>query len=133
MIFDLIRKKLDKTKFKLIFLLDISVLKPSNVNILIIGLLIIVSIFFTMTTIECNPDAIVKNYFNYRINPRNKLRARAFGQILIKALYLIINIMVFVVTDVILDGNYRRYGLLWIAWYKQPNEIMYDYVGENIF
>ena len=86
-----------------------------------------------MTTIECNPDAIVKNYFNYRINPRNKLRARAFGQILIKALYLIINIMVFVVTDVILDGNYRRYGLLWIAWYKQPNEIMYDYVGENIF
>ena len=86
-----------------------------------------------MFFLECNPDAIVKNYFNYRINPRNKLRARVFGQLVIKSLYLMINILAFVGTDIILDGHYRRYGLEWISWSKLPNEIMYDYIGEFNF
>jgi len=81
---------------------------------------------------ECNPDSIVKNYFSYRINPRSKLRLRVIGNLLVKLSYVVVNVATFVVTDVILGGTYRRYGLEWIKWSKQPNEKMFDYIGWSV-
>ena len=53
--------------------------------------------------------------------------------IVIKVLYLLVNICVFTFTDSVLNGDYKKYGIKWLAWSKLTNEEAYNYVNKRKF
>ena len=63
-------------------------------------------------------DEIVKNYFNYQINPPLKLRMRVIGNICVKLCYVISNIVVFTTTDLVINGDFKEYGSRYVSWGK---------------
>lgn len=74
-------------------------------------------------------EGIVKNYFNYKINSEARMRGRILGNIFVKVLYIIANVAAFLISDSILNGDYRTYGQQWMTWSKLPNTLAYDYMG----
>lgn len=74
-------------------------------------------------------QAIVDNYFNYKINNETRMKARILGNVLIKVLYIIGNVAAFLLVNQMLNGDYRTYGLTWMTWSKLPNSLAYDYMG----
>ena len=72
-------------------------------------------------------EVIVKSYFNYQINPPRHLRWRILANFVQKICYVLVNVVAFYVTDILLDGDFRRYGSEWIAWSKGNNERAYNY------
>ena len=87
----------------------------------------LISLKGTIKTVEVDIESVVKNYFNYQINPPLRMRLRIIANIAVKICYLLVNIIAFVVTDSLLNGDFRRYGSEWIAWSKGSNERAYDY------
>ena len=75
-------------------------------------------------------DPIIQNYFNYKINSPKKMRTRVLLNVLIKILYVVANVAGFLLTDSVLNGRFRAYGLDWVEWAKLDNELAYDYMGE---
>ena len=63
-------------------------------------------------------DDIVKNYFNYKVNPISRLRLRIWSNILVKILYIVANFFAFYFTDYLLLGNYIGYGTKYLDWSK---------------
>ncbi|XP_057297140.1 innexin inx2-like isoform X2 [Hydractinia symbiolongicarpus] len=63
-------------------------------------------------------DGIVKNYFNYKINPLSQLRKRVWLNILVKMIYVAVNLFAFYFTDYLLLGNYVGYGKSYLDWTK---------------
>jgi len=78
-------------------------------------------------------DAIAKNYFNHHINSPKKQKSRIFLNLLIKLLYIIVNVVAFVIVNGVLNGRYTKYGSEWISWGKLDNEMAYDYMGKREF
>ena len=72
---------------------------------------------------------IVENYFNRGINPASKLNLRVFGVFTTKVLYIFANVMVFLLTNIVLNGNYQNYGQKWNSWAELNNSMAYDYMG----
>ena len=72
---------------------------------------------------------IVENYFNRGINPASKLNLRIFGAFTTKVLYIFANVMVFLLTNILLNGNYQNYGQKWNSWAELNNSMAYDYMG----
>ena len=87
----------------------------------------LISLKGTIKAVEVDIESVVKNYFNYQINPPLRMRLRIVANIGVKIDYLLVNIIAFVVTDSLLNGDFRRYGNEWIAWSKGSNERAYDY------
>ena len=87
----------------------------------------LISLKGTIKAVEVDIESVVKNYFNYQINPPLRMRLRIIANIAVKICYLLVNIIAFVVTDSLLNGDFRRYGSEWIAWSKGSNERAYDY------
>ena len=81
--------------------------------------------------LEKDADAIVDNYFNYKINSETRMKARVLGNIGVKILYIIGNVVAFVIVNEMLNGDYRTYGLTWMTWSKLPNSMAYDYMGKH--
>lgn len=78
-------------------------------------------------------DAIVKNYFNRCVNSSTRQMLKVVLNILIKILYLIVNICVFSFTDSVLNGDFKTYGSKWIDWSKLSNENAYNYINKREF
>ena len=76
-------------------------------------------------------DAIVDNYFNYKINNETRMKARVLGNVMVKILYIIGNVAAFIIVNEMLNGDYRTYGLTWMTWSKMPNAMAYDYMGKR--
>ena len=87
----------------------------------------LISLKSTVNAVEVDIESVVKNYFNYQINPPLRMRLRIIANIGVKIIYLVVNIIAFFVTDCLLNGDFRRYGSEWIAWSKRSNERAYDY------
>ena len=78
-------------------------------------------------------DAIVKNYFNRGVNSPTRQMLKVVLNIVIKALYLIVNVCVFIFTDSVLNGDYKTYGSQWLDWSKLTNENAYNYINKREF
>ena len=66
----------------------------------------LISLKTEIKSLTCDADKIVKNYFNYKINPLSKQRQRMLLNISIKLLYVTANVFAFYFTDRLLHGNY---------------------------
>lgn len=89
----------------------------------------LISLKTSIKAVEVDIDGIVKNYFNYQINPPMRMRLRMLGNLFCKVCYLIVNVIAFVSTDSLLNGDFKRYGTEWINWSKQSNTKAYDYTS----
>lgn len=89
----------------------------------------LISLKSSIKAVEVDIDGIVKNYFNYQINPPLRMRLRMLGNLFCKLCYLIVNVIAFVATDSILNGQFRQYGTEWLNWSKQSNTKAYDYTA----
>ena len=87
----------------------------------------LISLKGTIAAVQVDIDSIVKNYFNYQINPPLRMRLQIIANIDVKICYLVVNNVVFLATDSLLNGDFRRYGSEWIAWSRLSNERAYDY------
>jgi len=85
----------------------------------------------SLKSIEINPEDIIKNYFNYQINPTFKMNLRVFGNVLIKLSYLAVNVIAFVATDQLLHGEFKNYGSEWVKWSRLGQEEAYDYTMQR--
>jgi len=90
-----------------------------------------ISLKTSIKAVEPDIEAITKNYFNYQINPPLRMRMRLVGNMFVKVLYLIVNILAFTATDGLLNGDFKKFGQRWISWSKLTNEEAYDYTGSR--
>jgi len=78
-----------------------------------------------------DPDAekIAKHFFNSKANPTRNNTGRVLGNVLVKVLYLIANVLSLVGLDKLMNGEYMSYGSAWLSWARLHNTIQYDYMG----
>lgn len=76
-----------------------------------------------------DPDAILKNYFDYNISPRKKMRMRILLNLFVKVLYIAVNVLCLLMTDKVLGGYFLGYGQSWTLWSTFENEKAYNYMG----
>ena len=86
-----------------------------------------ISLKGTIKAAEVDIESIVKNYFNYQINPPRNMLLRTVANFGVKICYLKVNLIAFVVTDRLLNGDFRLYGQKWVDWSQALNEKSYDY------
>ena len=77
-----------------------------------------------------NAEDIVRNYFNHRVNSLSKMRMRIVGDILVKVIYITVNVVALLILDGVLNNGFITYGVLWSDWAKLDNAVAYDYMGE---
>lgn len=65
-----------------------------------------------------NGDAIsiIRNYFNYKVNPVLFLRLRICWNIFVKTLYILFSLITFYLTDYLLLNNFKYYGTDYLYW-----------------
>lgn len=91
----------------------------------------LISLKASIKSLDVDIEGIVKNYFNYQINPPLRMRMRLLGNLMCKLCYLIVNVIAFVTTDSLLNGDFRTYGTQWLKWSKQSNAKAYDYTARR--
>lgn len=74
---------------------------------------------------------IVETYFNHRINSSARMNYRIIGTIVTKVLYIIVNVLAFMLTDRVLHGNFQSYGTNYAKWTSLNNTMAYDYMGRR--
>lgn len=99
---------------------------------LIFGLVNIDLVSLKNDTKEKDAKKIVDNYFNPSINPPRKQRYRILGNLIVKILYIAVNVIAFMLTDSVLNNRYFNYGSEWIKWSKLDNYQAYDYMGSRV-
>lgn len=87
----------------------------------------LISLKTSIQAVDPDIDGLVKNYFNYQINPPTRMRMRLFANLVVKLCYLIVNVLAFVFTDSLINGDFKNYGNEWVKWSKKTNEGAYDY------
>lgn len=84
----------------------------------------------------CNPESqanvdaekIVENYFNYRMNGgRRILQIKNVSNLGIKSAYVFVNVIAFIATNNLLNGDYYSYGLDWFDWSRLNNTQAFAY------
>ena len=75
---------------------------------------------------EIDTEAIVKNYFNYKINSLLKMRIRLCLNVVIKCAYVCVCFLGFWLLDKLLNENFIPYGPNWIKWTKYNNSMSHD-------
>ena len=50
--------------------------------------------------------------------------------VMIKILYIVVNIAAFLIINGTLNGRFTSYGSDWITWAKLENALAYDYMGK---
>jgi len=80
---------------------------------------------------EGKSDAIVNAYFNAKVNAKGKMRLRIMGELVVKVMYVVSSVFAFLVTDGVLNGRFKSYGITWTDWSKLKNSIAYDYMGQR--
>ena len=89
----------------------------------------IISLKINLKSPEVDVDGIIRNYFNHGVNSIKHMRVSVFGNLLVKGMYILVNVISFHGTNRLLNGDFKNYGLEWLKWSKQPNEIEYDYTS----
>ena len=56
--------------------------------------------------LDGNAQHISENFFNHALNPPSKMTMRIFGNIIVKLLYIISNVLAFILTDIVLNGRF---------------------------
>ena len=85
-----------------------------------------------MILLEGKVEPIMKNYFNHKINTPRKMRVRVGLTLLVKLLYIVVNILAFIFTDHVLHGGFMSYGMEWSKWSKLGNEMAHEYMGKTL-
>ena len=78
-------------------------------------------------------DKIVKNYFNYKINPISKLRLRVLLNICIKLLYIAANVFAFLFTDQLLYKKYINYGPEYLRWSDKNTNLSHSPIHFRLY
>lgn len=78
---------------------------------------------------------IIKGYFSemHSLKKRGKFTIRQVLNVAIKLTYLAANVLAFIGTDSLLEGEFRNYGVQWVKWSSKPNTIKFDYKGLRDF
>ncbi|XP_066925727.1 innexin inx2-like isoform X2 [Clytia hemisphaerica] len=76
---------------------------------------------------KVNGGDIVENFFNYDINTIFQMRFNVLMNLVVKILYLAVNLGVFYLTDHLLNGGFQLYGKNWLDWAALPNQESYDF------
>ena len=79
---------------------------------------------------DVDSECIVDNFFNYDANGGiYLLRLKVFGTIAIKFMYVAVNLLGFLFTDLLFNNKYANYGINWIRWYQLNNTLAFDTEG----
>ena len=71
---------------------------------------------------------ILDNYFQYSKNGgKLRLRLKTVLNVAIKISYVGVSVLGFALTNMLLQGNYMRYGLEWMEWTKLNNTVAFQY------
>ena len=81
----------------------------------------LISLKNVLKSVSNDADHIVRNYFNYKVNSIGKLRIRVVMNLLIKCLYIVVNLFGFYFTNYLLHGNYKTYGVDYLNWAQTEN------------
>lgn len=78
---------------------------------------------------------IIKGYFSemHSLKKRGKFTIRQVLNVAIKLTYFAANVLAFIGTDSLLEGEFRNYGVQWVKWSSKPNTIKFDYKGLRDF
>ena len=72
-------------------------------------------------------ETIVETYFNNDYNPTWRRRVYVLSNLLVKVLYLVVNVGCFLLTDWLFNGNFRDFGPAWMGWSELDNHLQYEY------
>jgi len=76
-------------------------------------------------------DHIFNTYFNHNVNSPSMMSFRVLGTLITKVLYICANVIVFVLTNHVLSGNFQSYGKDYATWTTLNNTMAYDYMGRR--
>ncbi|XP_065643173.1 innexin inx3 [Hydra vulgaris] len=77
----------------------------------------------TLNNKEVKAEDIVSAYFNVKTNSVRKMKLRVIMSVCIKFLYLFANVVAFILCDVLLNGDFRKYGLNYVRWIRSHSFI----------
>lgn len=86
----------------------------------------------------CTPQEIIQHYFHdlgvsIVLKNKRKFIKRLLKYLLIKFLYVSVNIGALLTSDKLLEGEFLNYVPKWVYWSKFNNSISYDYMGARNF
>ena len=87
----------------------------------------IISLRAAIKSLDVNVECLVKNFFNYQINPPSRMYMRIFGNIIVKICYIIVNVVAFTWTDHLLYGEFKNFGTAWLRWNSKIHQTAFDY------
>nr|XP_004208200.2 innexin inx3 [Hydra vulgaris] len=85
----------------------------------------LISLQLHMKISEIDSEEIVQNYFNHHVNSKSKMRLRIFFNVIIKCMYVFVNLFAFKVLNVLLNGQFINYGMSWAKWLIQNASVQY--------
>ncbi|XP_065670465.1 uncharacterized protein LOC124818066 isoform X2 [Hydra vulgaris] len=78
------------------------------------------------------PKKIVETYFNYKVNGGQlELRFKTILSIIVKLLYVIVNLFGFLLTNLLLNNKYLTYGVDWIIWVQNKQKLGFHEIGQH--
>ena len=89
----------------------------------------LISLKDTLKGGEAKAQDIVTSYFNRNTTSVRLHRFRVAMNIVVKLLYLVANLIAFLSTDHLLNGDFVDYGNQWHKWAQLNNSVAYDYMG----
>lgn len=93
----------------------------------------LISLKTEIKSLTSDADKIVKNYFNYKINPLSKLRLRVLLNIGIKFLYIAANVFAFYFTNRLLHENYIAYGREYLKWSDKNTTLAHSPINIRLY
>jgi len=78
---------------------------------------------------EIDYDTIIEKFFKGKGSSRSLWRILA--NILVKILYVVVNVTGFIVIDSALNGEFLGYGASWVSWLGLPDHLMHEYTNQN--
>lgn len=91
----------------------------------------LISLKTNIKAVEVDVVSINRNYFNYQINPKSRMRLRLVGNLFGKIFYVMVNIIAFVATDGLLNNDFRGFGSEMAAWNSGENSAQLDYTSSR--
>lgn len=89
----------------------------------------VISLKLNLKSPAVDIPGLVNNYFNHSVNTISKMRLSVVANLVIKLMYVIVNIIAFFGTNSLVNGDFKMYGIHWLDWRKQPNQENYDYTA----
>lgn len=105
--------------FAMLFYLPYIVFKLINTDL--------VSLKDTIKEGKGDAELIMQSFFNREINTQRKMRYRAVTMVFIRALYLLANLVAFLGTNKIFNGNFLTYGQRVVYWSLLDNDVQHEH------